>query len=493
MRLDFDPYEGNEKYIFVSYSHINDDRVGPVLEYLNKYGFRIWYDEGIEWGTEWPEAIAEHLRNCEVCVAFLSKDSVVSPNCRREINYAIKMNKGILSVYLEEVELSEGMDMQLSPFQSTYPYQYEDKDKFFSRLIETKILQSCRAEAAPRVKAPASRKTVDSWSFDQDLNASMKKALESPAAQSPLEKKIADARARNFMKAFAEKAKVARAPEEDAPGDASEERSFTLPDLPGFKTLVFIVRKVADYKTLTGMYITEPVESVPQDSNDDAVKETCYHCHFDKGGNPLVFIHFNYERKEVEVNTGFLNDDSVGISKTPMPMTWQEVTMEDRHNINSSAYDLDSLTEEEKKMFTAGKQKDEKRWAEAVIDDPVCILIDMETAETVKRKIYYDAAAGAWKAKIQFVPGKKYFAFQLNSDKSGSSVWPLTDHEIAEYYLNGEYGFPQDIVKAVSYFEKDGSAQSYHEIADIFKNDDALRDAELYQEYLKKAEELENM
>ena len=27
------------------------------------YGFRIWYDEGIEAGTEWPEYIAEHLEN----------------------------------------------------------------------------------------------------------------------------------------------------------------------------------------------------------------------------------------------------------------------------------------------------------------------------------------------------------------------------------------------------------------------------------------------
>ena len=57
MRCSFTPYEGNEKYIFVSYSHSNSDKVAPILEKLNDEGFRIWYDEGIEWGTEWPESI----------------------------------------------------------------------------------------------------------------------------------------------------------------------------------------------------------------------------------------------------------------------------------------------------------------------------------------------------------------------------------------------------------------------------------------------------
>lgn len=144
MKCSFDPYEGSEKYIFVSYSHANSDRVAPILEKLNFEGFRIWYDDGIEWGTEWPEAIASHLQRCEVCMIFHSSESIVSLNCRQEINYAIKLRKSILSVYLEDVRLSEGMDMQLSPFQSTYPYQYENQNIFFERLINTSILQSCR-------------------------------------------------------------------------------------------------------------------------------------------------------------------------------------------------------------------------------------------------------------------------------------------------------------------------------------------------------------
>lgn len=159
MKGTFKPYEGAEKYIFVSYSHKDCERVLAILEELNKEGFRIWYDEGIEWGTEWPESIANHLDGCAVFMAFLSKTSIASRNCRQEVNYALKQGKEILSVYLEEVELSKGMDMQLSSYHSTFPYQYADQREFYSRLSVTQLIQCCRDVGA--IEHPI-RKMVDS-------------------------------------------------------------------------------------------------------------------------------------------------------------------------------------------------------------------------------------------------------------------------------------------------------------------------------------------
>ena len=144
MKCSFEPYEGDEKYIFISYAHADGDRVAPILERLNKAGFRIWYDDGIEWGTEWPEEIAKHIADCCVCMPFHSKASAVSQNCRNEVNFALKRKKTILSVYLEEVELSDGMDMQLSSYQSTFPYQYDDVSEFFERLVRTEVIRECR-------------------------------------------------------------------------------------------------------------------------------------------------------------------------------------------------------------------------------------------------------------------------------------------------------------------------------------------------------------
>ena len=76
------PYEGTDPYIFISYAHRDKDRVLPVLRSLSERGYRIWFDEGIDPGTEWAESIAGHLENSRVCLFFLSPFSAVSQNCR---------------------------------------------------------------------------------------------------------------------------------------------------------------------------------------------------------------------------------------------------------------------------------------------------------------------------------------------------------------------------------------------------------------------------
>ncbi|MBQ2478969.1 MAG: toll/interleukin-1 receptor domain-containing protein, partial [Erysipelotrichales bacterium] len=66
------PYEGSDNYIFISYAHKDSERVFPLLRKLTENGYRIWYDEGIDPGTEWPESIARHLESSSVCLSFIS-------------------------------------------------------------------------------------------------------------------------------------------------------------------------------------------------------------------------------------------------------------------------------------------------------------------------------------------------------------------------------------------------------------------------------------
>ncbi len=150
MPQDFvEPYEGREPYVFISYSHRDSDRVQPILRRLRAEGFRFWYDEGIDPGTEWPEAIATHLAGSKVCLAFISKSSIESRNCRREINFALSRNLGFLSVILEPCEMSPGMEMQISSYQALMRYAYTAEEKFYDRLLRLDVLQSCREGAAP--------------------------------------------------------------------------------------------------------------------------------------------------------------------------------------------------------------------------------------------------------------------------------------------------------------------------------------------------------
>ena len=134
--LPVKPYEGFKPYIFISYSHRDSDRVFPILKHLASKGYRLWYDEGIDPGSEWPEAIASHLAKCYICIAFISRNSLDSQNCRREINFALNPQKKLrfLSVMLEDAEMTPGMELQLSTYQSILKYTHPSDEYFYDKL-----------------------------------------------------------------------------------------------------------------------------------------------------------------------------------------------------------------------------------------------------------------------------------------------------------------------------------------------------------------------
>ena len=138
------PYEGDEKFIFVSYCHKDSEEVFPIIEQMVRDGYRVWYDEGINPGNDWPEIIADHLSRCSVCIAFISEKSIDSHDCGREINFALLKKKPFFSVYLEEVELSAGLEMQLTSTQSIFKYKYSDFDSFMKTLYKGNGLNDCR-------------------------------------------------------------------------------------------------------------------------------------------------------------------------------------------------------------------------------------------------------------------------------------------------------------------------------------------------------------
>jgi len=142
-------YEGKEPYIFISYAHKDSEKVLPILDMLSDRGYRIWYDDGIAPGSEWPEYIAEHLNGSTVTLAFVSSNSVASPNCRREINFALGKNKSFVAVMLEKTNMSLGMELQLSSQQCVFRENFATDDAFVSKLCLMKELEQCKAEPKP--------------------------------------------------------------------------------------------------------------------------------------------------------------------------------------------------------------------------------------------------------------------------------------------------------------------------------------------------------
>ena len=139
-----DVYEGKDNYIFISYAHKDAATVVPILEQMQKNGFRLWYDLGIEAGTEWPEYIAERLEGCHTVIAFMSDHAASSRNCRNEINEALNLEKDMLVIHLSETQLTPGMRLQLNSTQSMFYYHHTTMDSFLTELYKARILRECR-------------------------------------------------------------------------------------------------------------------------------------------------------------------------------------------------------------------------------------------------------------------------------------------------------------------------------------------------------------
>ena len=88
-------YEGKKPYLFVSYAHKDSAFVLPIIRKMFDRKYRVWYDEGIAPGSEWPKTIADHLNAADAFVIFVSENSLNSPNCENEVIRAKKSGKDI--------------------------------------------------------------------------------------------------------------------------------------------------------------------------------------------------------------------------------------------------------------------------------------------------------------------------------------------------------------------------------------------------------------
>ena len=133
-----------EPFIFVSYAHLDSDIAMPIINGLKENSFSIWYDNGIEPGSEWPEYIAQKILDCSVMLVLLSNNSLKSFNCKREINFALDENKELLVVHLEKANMTPGMKMQLNSNQAIYKYKFRDTQSFLASLYEADLLEKCK-------------------------------------------------------------------------------------------------------------------------------------------------------------------------------------------------------------------------------------------------------------------------------------------------------------------------------------------------------------
>lgn len=149
-------YEGDLPYIFISYAHDDQAAVTYLTRGLDRQGFRLWFDAGIQHGIQWQEYIARKIAGCACMILFLSPAAAASRHCKSEIAYAFSLDKPMLVVYLEDTQLSPGLQMQLSFIQAMFRKHYDNASLLLDALCAEPMLQPCLDTKADAMEKEAS-------------------------------------------------------------------------------------------------------------------------------------------------------------------------------------------------------------------------------------------------------------------------------------------------------------------------------------------------
>ncbi|MEM7366667.1 MAG: TIR domain-containing protein, partial [Pseudomonadota bacterium] len=131
----FPAYQGDDPYVFVSYSHEDAAAVYHEIERLSLAGVNIWYDEGIGAGTRWSDELASAITCSAVMVCFVTPRSVTSRHCQDEISYALDRDIPVIAVHLEDTELPPGLSLRLSTQQAILVSDI-GPDRYLGKLLQ---------------------------------------------------------------------------------------------------------------------------------------------------------------------------------------------------------------------------------------------------------------------------------------------------------------------------------------------------------------------
>ena len=145
-KIELNSYEGDEPYIFVSYSHADTAAVYEVLKLRDREKFRYWYDDTMEIGEDFREELRWRIENCSAFLLFVSESSMRSKYCGMEIITAFKHDKKIYPVYLtDDVEIPAPLKMILENLQHVKGVSKNNSDKYIGKLISGLPVEAMRS------------------------------------------------------------------------------------------------------------------------------------------------------------------------------------------------------------------------------------------------------------------------------------------------------------------------------------------------------------
>ena len=122
--------------IFISYSHRDADICGQIASLMRKEAsFDIWYDEGLIPGDFYRRTIVDNIKTSDYFLLLVSHGAVQSEWVLDEVEYAKKVHKRILPIWIENTELPDDLDMILQRYHSLYWYLRTTDEQFEKSLF----------------------------------------------------------------------------------------------------------------------------------------------------------------------------------------------------------------------------------------------------------------------------------------------------------------------------------------------------------------------
>ena len=170
--------------------------------------------------------------------------------------------------------------------------------------------------------------------------------------------------------------------------DMLQGKHFSITDPKGVNTVIYQIYKTEkEFLKEYPKYTVERLEFTEEIRGENR-RKTFYVDDPHPKGNSLMILSFGKER--VVINSGMLIDDEVVISKQPSLFKFNMLYSEEEQEFKEFNY-------------TPNMKRD------------ICV-IDPETTEELKPRLYFDEKENKVKGKCKLKPYKSYFAFEIREE-----------------------------------------------------------------------------
>jgi formylglycine-generating enzyme required for sulfatase activity len=98
--------------IFLSHATVNSAEAVAIRDWLMQHGWEdVFLDvdpkRGIAAGEKWEQRLVEAASRCEVVLFLLSRAWIASGSCRKELSSALRLNKRLFGILIEDLEIAD--------------------------------------------------------------------------------------------------------------------------------------------------------------------------------------------------------------------------------------------------------------------------------------------------------------------------------------------------------------------------------------------------